>query len=85
MKKVKSIKYNWHAVGSITDRDGAGEDWERCAVGENNVVEIIENEPHNGNQVWNYEVNLVDGTSYRIFDPNFVEYSATEPTRTTPG
>ena len=32
--KVKSVKYNWHQVGSVQDRDGFGEDWTRCEVGE---------------------------------------------------
>ena len=68
MKKVKSLKYNWH-------QDVAGQAWERFTVGENGVESIIENAPHNGMELWNYEVVLENGTSYRIFNPNFVEYS----------
>lgn len=74
MKKVKSLKFNWHQVGSTIERDGAGEDWERFTVGEKDVVEIIENKPCNGMELWNYEVFLSDGVSYRVFNPNFVEY-----------
>lgn len=74
MKTVKSVKYNWRQIGSTIDRDGAGDDWERFTVGEKGVVSIKENEPHNGMQLWNYLVTLEDGTSYRIFNPNFVEY-----------
>ena len=76
MKKVKSVKYNWRQVGSTIDRDGAADDWERFTVGENGVKHIEENEPHNGMQLWNYVVKLESGTTYRIFNPNFVEYFA---------
>lgn len=84
MKKVKQIRFNWHAVGSTIDRDGAGEDWHAYQVGEG-VVSIEENEPHNGNQLWNYVVEMENGCSFRVFNPNFVEYFPAEPTRTTPG
>ncbi len=72
--KVKSIKYNYHQVGSTETRDGAGEDWERFTVGEKGVKEIEENAIGGGLEVWNYVVFLEDGTVYRIFNPNFVEY-----------
>ena len=72
--KVKSVMYNWRQVGSTVDRDGAGDDWEIFTVGKNGVKSIEENEPHNGMQLWNYVVHLEDGTKYRIFNPNFVEY-----------
>lgn len=74
MSKVKSLTFNWRQAGSTIDRDGAGEDYERYTVGVNGVMSIEENEPHNGNQVWNYVVNHEDGESCRIFNPNFVEY-----------
>ncbi len=74
MSKVKSVTYNWHQAGSVQDRDGACENWERCKVGEKGVKYIEENEPHNGMQLWNYVVRLEDGSSFRIFNPNFVEY-----------
>lgn len=74
--KVKSVTYNWHQAGSVQDRDGSGENWERFVVGEKGVILIEENEPHNGMQLWNYVVHLEDGTKYRIFNPNFVEYFA---------
>jgi len=72
--KVKSVKFNWCQKGSTTDRDGAGDDWERCTVGTNRVSEIIENESHNGLQQWNYLIVSDDGSAVRIFNPNFVEY-----------
>lgn len=72
--KVKSVNYNWRQAGSTVDRDGAGEDYNRFVVGEKGVTSIDENEPHNGMQLWNYVVHLQDGTTYRIFNPNFVEY-----------
>lgn len=72
--KVKSVKYNWRQVGSTETRDGAGDDWECFTVGEKGVIEIEENAPHNGMELWNYVVSLEDGTIYRIFNPNFVEF-----------
>ncbi len=76
MKKVKSIFYNWRMAGSSVDRDGCGEDFDKFEVGLKDVKEIIENEPRNGMQLWNYEVILNNGISYRIFNPNTVEYFA---------
>lgn len=73
--KVKSVKFNWHQVGSVQDRDGSSEDWTRYEVGKG-VTLIEENEPHTGMQLWNYVVHLEDGTKRRIFNPNFVEYFA---------
>ena len=72
--KVKSVKYNWHQVGSNIDRDGSGEDWSVYEVGVKGVTLIEENEPCNGMQLWNYVVHLEDGTKFRIFNANFVEY-----------
>jgi len=76
MRQVKSVMYNWRQAGSVVDRDGAGEDFDRVTVGEKGVKSIEENEPHNGNQLWNYVVELENRGSYRIFNPNFVEYFA---------
>lgn len=75
MKKVKLLDFNWRQVGSVQDRDGAGEDYMRLTVGVNGVVSIEENEPHNGMQLWNYVVTHEDGRQTRIFNPNYVEYS----------
>lgn len=74
MAQVKSVTYNWHQAGSVQNRDGAGEDYAKYTVGFECVVSIQENEPTNGNQVWNYVVTFEDGGSCRIFNPNFVEY-----------
>jgi len=75
MKKVKVLDFNWRQVGSVQDRDGAGEDYTRVSVGEKKVVSIEENEPHNGMQLWNYVVTYEGGRQTRIFNPNYVEYS----------
>lgn len=75
MKKVKLLDFNWRQVGSVQDRDGAGEDYMRVTVGINGVAHIEENEPHNGNQLWNFVVSYECGKQSRIFNPNYVEYS----------
>jgi len=72
--RVKKVKYNWRQAGSTIDRDGAGEDYDSVTVGENDVTSIQENEPHNRVQVWNYIVYKKGQPSFRIFNPNFVEY-----------
>ena len=74
MAQVKSVKHNWRQVGSIQGIDSAGEDYEIYTVGFKGVVSIQENEPTNVNQVWNYVVTFEDGSSFRLFNPNFVEY-----------
>jgi len=74
MKRVNLIRFNWIQVGSTLDRDGCGEDYSTHKVGDKGVLSIEENEPHNGMQLWNYVVNFEDGTSCRIFNPNYVEY-----------
>jgi hypothetical protein len=70
--KVKSLKYNYRQVGSTIDRDGAGEDYEKFTVGELGVVEIIENSTYYA--TFDYLILLENGTTYRVFNPNFVEY-----------
>ena len=74
MKKVKLVSFNWRQVGSTIDRDGAGEDYERYEIGKNGVKSITENQPRNGMELWNYEIEMEDGRSFRVFNPNFVEY-----------
>lgn len=32
MEKVKSVLFNWRQVGSVQDRDGAGEDYDKAEV-----------------------------------------------------
>lgn len=71
MEKIKSVSYNWRQVGSTQDRDGAGEDWDRFTVGERGVI-LIEEFLSQGNT--NYLVHLENKSSFRIFNPNFVEY-----------
>jgi len=78
--KVKSLQFNWHQVGSTIDRDGSGENYHRHEVGKNHVHEIVEYPPTMSGEVWNYKVFLEDGTIYRVFNPNFVEYFKEEPT-----
>jgi hypothetical protein len=74
MEKVKSVTYNWHQPGSVNDRDGAGDNWERFTVGEKGVNFIRENIPKNSTELWNYEIYVDHKYTYRIFNPNFVEY-----------
>lgn len=76
--KVKQITFNWFQRGSTSDRDGAGEDYDFYEVGRKGVVEIIENEPHNGFQKWNYVIKCEDGSTYRVFNPNWIEYFKTK-------
>ncbi len=73
MRKVKSVKYNWRAVGSTVDREGAGEDWERVIVGEGGCTEIIEDNSDDY-PTPNYLALHEDGSALRIFNPNLVEY-----------
>lgn len=72
--KVKKLLFNWHQVGSSTDNDGAGEDYSVYEVGKNNITDIVENEPHNGMQKWNYMIKTKGGIICRVFNPNYVEY-----------
>lgn len=74
MKKVKVLHSNWRQVGSVSDRDGAGEDYDRWNVGNNGLISIEENEPTSQNEFWNYILKFEDGSSKRIFNPNYVEY-----------
>lgn len=72
MKKVKLLDLNWHQCGSVQDRVGCGENYSRFQIGVGDVVEITENEPNNGMQLWNYEVIFSNGSSRRVFNPNYV-------------
>lgn len=72
--KVKLIHYNWYQSSNGSE---SGEDYNAFEVGRNDVSEIIEHEPRNGMQLWNYIVRLNNGTIYRVFNPNFVEYFRT--------
>lgn len=71
MERVKELYFNWRQVGSVQDRDGAGEDWNRYIVGEKGVV-LIEEFLSQGST--NYLVHLEDKSSVRIFNPNQVVY-----------
>ena len=72
--KVRSVKFNWRQIGSTIDRNGAGDDYEIYTVGVRGVVSIEENKPNPVFPIWNYVVELEDGSKQRIFNPNFVEY-----------
>ena len=74
--RVKKLMFNWRQVGSTTERDGAGEDFDTFEVGKHSVVKIEENKPCNGLEQWNYLVSMDDGKKVRVFNPNFVEYFA---------
>ena len=69
--KIKQIHFNWRQVGSVQDRDGAGEDYDKYVVGEKGVVEIEENFME---AIPNYTVHFENGNYVKIFDPNFVKY-----------
>lgn len=71
---IKTVTYNWRQVGSVQDRDGAGEDYDKATVGVRGVILIEEFL----SPVFNYRVHIDDGTSFRIFNPNFVEYTSGE-------
>lgn len=72
---IKSVTYNWYQVGSVQDRDGCGEDWSRATVGEKGVILIEEFLAPEWGNLTSYRVHRDDGSSFRIFNPNFVEYS----------
>jgi hypothetical protein len=77
MKKVETLVFNWHQAGNT--ESGIDEVFNLHTVGKHGVVSITENEPHNGNQLWNYVVTMEDGSSSREFNPNRVEYFPNEP------
>lgn len=72
---IKSITYNWRQVGSVQDRDGSGEDYDRFTIGVRGVILIEEFLAPKWGNLTNYRVHIEDGTSFRIFNPTFVEYS----------
>jgi len=74
---VKSLKYNFHLSGNT--HDGINEDYYQHIVGEKGVTEIMECEPMNGNQSWNYIIFVNEEIKYRIFNPNTVEYFSLLP------
>jgi len=74
MERVRLILFNWKQVGSVQDRDGAREDYDRYEVGVRDVIEIEEFlAPKYGN-LTSYAVHFGGGKSVRIFNPNYVEY-----------
>ena len=66
--KVKSIIVEWFYT---TEHGSEGTFYE---VGKSGVSEIIENEPHNGLQKWNFLIIKEDGTKIREFNINTVTY-----------
>lgn len=72
--KVKKLKYNWRAVGSTIDRDGAGEDYDWFEIGVNDVIAIDEEKPNCQNEFWSYVIHFKDWSARRVFNPNYVEY-----------
>ena len=73
--KVRELIYNWVQVGSVHDRDGAGEDWTKLTVGRNGVKSIEEHAAAGEGDKWNYLVEFEDGHFLRVFNPNLVEYN----------
>lgn len=74
MEKIKKLYYNYHQAGSVHDKDGAGENWSRYIVGENDVVLIWEFLLKEVGSLTSYLVHFKDGSSIRIFNPNQVVY-----------
>lgn len=68
LARIKKIHANWHFTTEL------GDEYDVYEVGKANVSEIIENEPHNGLQKWNYLVHLDNGTTFRLFNVSHVEY-----------
>jgi len=66
--KVKKLKYNWRQVGSTSDRDGAGEDYDVFEIDQKGVVAIDEETN------FSYTVHFEDWSAIKIFNPNYVEY-----------
>ena len=74
MEKVKRVQFNWRQVGSVQDRDGCGEDYDKVEVGNKDVILIEEFLSPEWGNLTSYRVHVKDGSSFRIFNPNFVEY-----------
>jgi hypothetical protein len=74
--RVKSVTVNWHQSGSIGEGYTAGCNYDWFEVGRNGVTEIIENAPTNGMELWNFVIRYEDGKTFRVFNPNEVEYFA---------
>jgi|TARA_R110000744_G_C19257411_1_gene550982 hypothetical protein len=74
-QKVKAIVTNWRFNPPFDGYDGQviSENYE---VGIDGVEDIIENEPKNGLQKWNYVVRKSDGTAIRLFNVNEAIYYA---------
>ena len=73
--KVIEVIYNWHQAGSVQDRAGAGDDYERATVGENGILSIEEHMAMGDGDKWNYLIKFEDRHSLRVFNPNLVEYN----------
>jgi hypothetical protein len=71
--KIRTLYYNWRQIGSVQDRNGAGEDWDRFMLGEKGVVLI---EELFFEDIPNYTVHFEDGNYTKVFNPNQVEYFA---------
>ncbi len=69
--KIKVLYANWRQVGSVQDRDGSGEDYDKYEVGKNGVVEI---EELFSEAIPNYTVHYENNNYTKIFNPNHVEY-----------
>ncbi len=70
--KVKKLMFNWYQSGSVTESQGAIEDYTLHISGKHGVLEIVEDITPQGQ--YTYLVKLEDGSAYRIFNPNSVEY-----------
>lgn len=79
MAKVKRLLANWRQVGSLSERDGAGEDFDDYEVGKPNfkkevITNIEEHVPTNGMELHNFVITYDNGRVIKVFNPNYVEY-----------
>ena len=63
MERIKSIEYNWTEESSSA-----------AIVGHNNVILIEEFLAPKWGNLTSYLVHLKDKSSFRVFNPNLVEY-----------
>lgn len=70
-KKITCLHYNW--MPPISDgKEIFPEQFSEAKVGRNGVDEIIEHRPQGEGDKWFYDIVMGNGTTERIFNPNWV-------------
>ena len=75
---ITQIRYNWHMVGDSETGATTGDDYEIDTIGEKNrhtgeiVKTIIEYRSKGEEGKLFYDIELEDGSSIRVFNPNMV-------------